>query len=114
MLHPPFLCEEKNIYLKRNSIIYEYEDCKKIMDMNKKFQLFGNIKLFIKRKNDFIYYFTFKNNSYIFFPIEMKVVKLKLNNDFNIDNLFYLEEYIENKNDIVFSYIKKNIFSRPK
>ena len=37
----------------------------------------------------------------------MKVVKLKLNNGFNIDNLFYLEEYIENKNDIVFSYIKK-------
>lgn len=52
--------------------------------MNKRFQLFGKIKHFNKGKNDFTYYFTFKNNSYIFFPKEMRVAKLKLNNDFNI------------------------------
>jgi len=88
-------------------IIDEYKNCKKIMDMNKRFQLFRKIKHFNKGKNDSIYYFSFKNNSYIFFPKEMRVAKLKLNNDFNINNLFYLEEYIENKNDIVLSYIKK-------
>ena len=65
-------------------IIDEYKNCKKIMDMNKRFQLFGKIKHFNKGKNDFTYYFTFKNNSYIFFPKEMRVAKLKLNNDFNI------------------------------
>ena len=50
-------------------IIDEYKNCKKFMDMNKKFQLIGNskIKNFIKKTSNFTYYFTFKNNSYIFF-----------------------------------------------
>ena len=88
-------------------IIDKYINCNKIMEMNKKFKLFGKIKHFNKEKNDFIYYFTFKNNSYIFFPEEMRVAKLKLNNDLKNENLFYLEEYIENKNDFVLSYINK-------
>ena len=88
-------------------IIDEYKNCKKIMDMNKKFHLFGKFKYFNKGKNDSIYFFTFKNNSYIFFPKESKFAKLKLNNVFEKDNLFYLEEYIENKKDIEISYVKK-------
>jgi len=60
-------------------LINEYKNCKKIMDMNKKFQLFGKnkIKNFNKEKKDFIYYFTFKNNSYFFFSKEMKIAKLR-------------------------------------
>jgi len=79
------------------------------MDNNKKFQLFGNnkIKHFNKGNNNNIYYFTYKDNSYIFFLKENKILKLNLDKDFEIYNLVYLEEYIENKKDIEISYIEK-------
>ena len=78
--------------------------------MNKKFQLFGQAlfkKKFNKGKNSFIYYFTNKNNSFIFFPKDKKIFKLKYQEDINWDNLFYLEEYIEDKKVIEISYVKK-------
>ena len=91
-------------------LIDEYKDCKKIMNINKKFQLFEKIlfkKKFNKGKNIFIYYFTNKINSFIFFPKDKKIFKLKYQKDITWDNLFYLEEYIENKKDIVLSYVKE-------
>jgi hypothetical protein len=80
------------------------------MNNNKKFQLFGKDqfkKKINKGKNIYIYYFTNKNMSFIFFPKEKKIVKLKYQEDINWDNLFYLEEYIENKKDFEISYVKK-------
>ena len=79
------------------------------MNLNKKFQLFEKFlfkKIFNKGKNIFIYYFTNKNNYFIFFPKDKKIFKLKYQKDVNRGNLFYLEEYIENQNDIVLSYVK--------
>ena len=82
-------------------LIDEYKDCKKIMNLNKKVQLmafdkFLFKKIFNKGKNIFIYYFTNKNNYFIFFPKDKKIFKLKYPKNANWDNLFYLEEYIEN------------------
>jgi hypothetical protein len=92
------------------NLIDEYKICKKNMDIKKKFQIFGKDafdKIFKKGKNICINYFTYKNDSFIFFPKENKILKLTLDKDFDIYNLFYLEEYIENKKDIEISYIKK-------
>ena len=94
-------------------LIDEYKNCKKNMDINKKFQLFGKSRfnqIFKKGKNICISYFIFKGNSFIFFPKEKNILRLKYNEDIKIDNLFYLEDYIENKKDIEISYIKKIYF----
>ena len=96
-------------------LIDEFQKCKNNMNNKKKFQLFEKnkfIEIFKKGNNIFIYYFTYKNNSFIFFPKDKKILKLKLDEDFNVDNLFYLEEYIdniENKKDIEKSFLKKII-----
>ena len=85
-------------------LIDEYIKCKKNIDINSQFQLFkNNFKI---EKNFCTYYFTYKNDSFIFFPKENKILKLKLDNDFEKYNRFYLEEYIENNKDIEMSYVK--------
>jgi len=96
-------------------LIDGFQKCKNNMDNKKKFQLFEKnkfIEIFKKGENIFIYYFTYKNNSFIFFPKDKKILKLKFDNDFIADDLFYLEEYIdnlENKKDIEESFLKKII-----
>ena len=62
-------------------LIDEFQKCKNNMNNKKKFQLFEKnkfIEIFKKGNNIFIYYFTYKNNSFIFFPKDKKILKLKL------------------------------------
>ena len=85
-------------------LIDEYIKCKKNVDINSQFQLIkNNFKI---GTNICTYYFTYKNDSFIFFPKENKILKLKLDNDFEKYNRFYLEEYIENNKEIEMSYVK--------
>jgi len=85
-------------------LIDEYIKCEKNIDNNSQFQLFNNN--FKIGKNICTYYFKYKNDSFIFFPKEKKILKLKLDNDFEKYNRFYLEEYIENNKNIEMSYVK--------
>ena len=96
--------KNKNSISKNISLIENYKDCLNNIEKENKFYIIykaNKITKLLKKKKVIknIYYFTYKNNSYIYFSGEKKIFQLKYEKNYE-KNFCKLIEYDNNKKDI--------------
>ena len=119
--------KENKLKIDKNFILnYSYESCIENINKNKNFVLLSSEYFPKVSENDSIYYFLHKNNPYIFFRKEKKILNVKIKNDnengknlfcnlfvYNIDNKNIISEYLQSLNELMNDF-KNNKFEKRK